>query len=106
VAETVPGCRIEYAAGGGPDRRCYRVSCEKIKTHVPAFQPKWTAQQGARELYEAYKVMGLTKKDLEQGKYVRMAQIQRLLDAGFIDNSLRWTMPQDGNTFPSAVSRA
>ena len=30
VAETVPGCRIEYAPDGGPDKRCYRVSCDKI----------------------------------------------------------------------------
>src|ERR1700733_13501873 len=29
VAETVPGCRIEYAPDGGPDKRCYRVNCEK-----------------------------------------------------------------------------
>ena len=25
VAETVPGSRVEYAPGGGPDLRCYRV---------------------------------------------------------------------------------
>jgi nucleoside-diphosphate-sugar epimerase len=105
VGETVPGCRVEYAPDGGPDKRCYRVSCEKIKRELPAFQPKWTAQQGAQELYQAYKIMGLTKKDLDQGKYIRMAQIQRLLDAGFIDKSLRWSMPEDGNTFPKLVSR-
>ena len=31
VEETVPGCRIEFAPGGGPDKRCYRVDCGKIK---------------------------------------------------------------------------
>jgi nucleoside-diphosphate-sugar epimerase len=106
VSQTVPGCRIEYAPDGGPDKRCYRVSCEKVKKHLPAFKPKWTAQQGAQELYQAYKVIGLTKKDLDHGKYIRMAQIQRLLDAGLIDKSLRWTMPQDGNIFPNAVSHS
>src|SRR5207244_13446970 len=29
VQETVPGSRIEYAPGGGPDQRCYRVSCDR-----------------------------------------------------------------------------
>jgi nucleoside-diphosphate-sugar epimerase len=101
VAETVPGCRIEYAPGGGPDKRCYRVSCEKIRQMVPTFQAKWNAREGALELYRAYQAMRLTKKDLEQGKYIRMAHIQRLLTAGLIDNSLRWTMPKNGSSFPT-----
>ncbi len=101
VAETVPGCRIEYAPGGGPDKRCYRVSCEKIRRLVPSFQPKWTAREGARELYQAFKVMRLTKKDLEQAKYIRMAHIQRLLNAGLLDSSLRWSVPKNGISFPT-----
>src|SRR6202042_384039 len=30
VAKTVPGCSVEYAPGGGPDLRCYRVNFDKI----------------------------------------------------------------------------
>jgi nucleoside-diphosphate-sugar epimerase len=90
VEETVPGCRIKYSPGGGPDKRCYRVSCEKIRRVLPSFTAKWTARQGAQELFDAYKAIGLNKKDLEQGKYTRMAQIQRLLKADQVDNSLRW----------------
>ncbi|MGL5793509.1 MAG: NAD-dependent epimerase/dehydratase family protein, partial [Waterburya sp.] len=30
VKETVPNCKIEYAADAGPDKRCYRVDCSKI----------------------------------------------------------------------------
>jgi nucleoside-diphosphate-sugar epimerase len=100
VQETVPGCRVEYAPGGGPDKRCYRVNCEKIRRLVPSFQPKWNARQGAQELYQAYKTMGLTKRDLEQGKYIRMAQIQRLMKAGLLDATLRWSMPENGINFP------
>jgi nucleoside-diphosphate-sugar epimerase len=106
VADTVPGCRIEYAPGGGPDKRCYRVTCEKIRRLVPSFQPKWTARQGARELYDAYRAMGLTQKDLEEGKYIRMVHVRRLLEAGLLDKSLRWGMPKDGNTFPNNPSGA
>jgi nucleoside-diphosphate-sugar epimerase len=104
VAETVPGCRIEYAAGGGPDKRCYRVSCEKIRRLVPSFEPKWTAREGALELYQAFKAMQLTKKDLDQGRYIRMAHIQRLLNAGLIDGSLRWSVPKNGISFPTTPS--
>jgi nucleoside-diphosphate-sugar epimerase len=90
VAETIPGCRIEYAPGGGPDKRCYRVTCEKILRVLPNFQPAWTARKGAQELYEAYRAYGLTAEDMQRGRYIRIAQIQRLREAGKLDPSLRW----------------
>jgi hypothetical protein len=92
VEQTVPGCKIEDSPGGSPDKRCDRVSCEKIRREVPSFRAMWTARQGAQELFDAYKVIGLNKKDLQHGKYARMAQIQRLLKADRVDNSLRWAV--------------
>jgi len=90
VAETVPGCRVEYAPGGGPDKRCYRVTCDKVRRVLPNFRPEWTARTGAKELYDAYRVAGLTAEDVERGRYIRIAQIQRRQNAGQLDNSLRW----------------
>jgi nucleoside-diphosphate-sugar epimerase len=91
VAEVVPGCRVEYAPGGGPDKRCYRVTCDKIKRVLPNFRPEWTARKGAQELYDAYRAVGLTAEDMERGRYVRISQIQRLQKAGQLDRSLRWS---------------
>jgi nucleoside-diphosphate-sugar epimerase len=91
VAETVPGCRVEYAPGGGPDLRCYRVSFDKINRVVPAFKPQWTARMGAKELYEAYRDAELKAVDMEQGRYVRLAEIRRLQQAGSLDGELHWT---------------
>ena len=90
VAEVVPGCRVEYAPGGGPDLRCYRVSFDKINRMLPAFRPQWTARKGAQELYDAYRSVGLTVADMEQGRYVRINEIRRLQQAGRLDGSLRW----------------
>jgi nucleoside-diphosphate-sugar epimerase len=91
VRETVPGCRIEYAAGGGPDKRCYRVSCDKIRRVLPGFRPRWTARKGAQELFEACRAVNLTSKDIDRGRYIRISQIQKLLNNGRLDSSLRWT---------------
>jgi len=91
VAETVPGCRIEYAADGGPDKRCYRVDCDKIRRILPNFRPQWTARKGAQELYDAYQAAGLTRDDLERGRYTRIGHIRRLIAAGRLDHSLRRT---------------
>jgi nucleoside-diphosphate-sugar epimerase len=91
VADTVPGCRVEYAPDGGPDTRCYRVNCDKIRRVLPGFRPQWTARQGAQELYEAYRAAGLRLADLEQGRYTRITHIQRLMHAGQLDCALRWS---------------
>ena len=91
VAKIVPGCHVEYAPGGGPDKRCYRVTCDKIHRVLPGFRPLWTAHQGAQELYDAYRTVGLTAEDLERGRYLRISHIQRLLQAGKLDASLRWS---------------
>jgi nucleoside-diphosphate-sugar epimerase len=97
VAETVPGSRVEYAPDGGPDLRCYRINCDKIRRLVPGFEPQWTARKGAQELYEAYRAIGLTREDVESGRYIRLKHIQRLLEAGRLDASLRWR-PQVAGT--------
>lgn len=98
VAAIVPGCRVEYAPGGGPDLRCYRVNFDKINRLVPAFRPQWTARQGAQELYDAYRALGLTAADIEQGRYVRINEIRRLQQAGRLDSSLHWTSKNVGTT--------
>ena len=54
VAEALPGCRIEFADGAGPDKRCYRVSCEKIRAVLPEFRPEWDAARGVEELVDTY----------------------------------------------------
>jgi nucleoside-diphosphate-sugar epimerase len=92
VAETVPGSHVEYAPEGGPDRRCYRINCDKIRRLVPGFQPQWNARKGAQELYEAYRATGLTREDVESGRYIRLRHIQRLLSTGQLDASLRWNV--------------
>lgn len=91
VAQVVPGCEVEYALGGGPDLRCYRVNFDKVARLLPSFRPEWTARQGAKELYDAYRGAGLTFEDLERGRYVRISEIHRLQKAGRLDASLRWS---------------
>jgi len=96
VSEVVPGCRVEYAPGGGPDKRCYRVNCDKIRRVLPRFRPQWTARKGAQELYDAYRTVGLTKEDFQNGRYTRISHIRALLRTGHLGPSLRW----NGTGFP------
>jgi nucleoside-diphosphate-sugar epimerase len=93
VRAVVPGSRVSYAEGGGPDPRCYRVDCSKIAAVLPSFTPKWTVPDGVRELYDAYRVHGLTYDEFvgEGSRYLRIRHIQRLQKAGQLTDELRWT---------------
>jgi len=105
VAGTVPGCRIEYAPGGAPDKRCYRVTCDRIARVLPNFRPEWTARKGAQELYDAYRSAGLTSDDVNSGRYFRINRIQGLQKVGRLDGSLQWmgAGSADVVTTPAAV---
>ena len=104
VAQTVPGSRIEYAPNGGPDKRCYRVNCDKVRRTLPGFQPQWTARRGAQELLDSYRAVGLTAEDLKGVRYFRISRIQQLLDTGKLDLSLRWNSPLGGGDVREASS--
>jgi nucleoside-diphosphate-sugar epimerase len=93
VKETVPGCSIEYAPGGGPDKRCYRVNCDKIRAALPQFRTRWTARKGAEQLYEAYQQNPLTPEKISA--FGRLAEIRRQIAAGTLDEDLR-RMPGRG----------
>jgi nucleoside-diphosphate-sugar epimerase len=90
VAATVPGCKIEYAPGGSPDLRCYRVNCDKAQRVLKDFHPQWTARKGAAELYETYKKVNVKVEDFEGPKFQRIAHIRKLLADGILDQSLRF----------------
>lgn len=90
VKETVPGCAIEFATDAGPDKRCYRADFSRIAKVLPAFQPQWDARRGARELYEAYKKVGLRADEFEGARYKRIDHIQGLLASGRLNSDLRW----------------
>ena len=91
VNDIVPGCSIEYAPGAGPDKRCYRVNCERIATELPNFKPQWTARRGVEQLYEAYCEAKIQLDEFEGPKYKRIAHVKELIEKGLLTSDLRWT---------------
>jgi nucleoside-diphosphate-sugar epimerase len=90
VRRTVPGSRIEFAEGAGPDTRCYRVNCDKIVKALPEFKPRWDVPRGVEELYEAYQRRALTLDDFNGSKFLRIKRVKRLQALGYLDDDLRW----------------
>ncbi|HVB34912.1 MAG TPA: SDR family oxidoreductase [Patescibacteria group bacterium] len=90
VEEVVPNSRIEFASDAGPDKRNYRVNCDRIRKTLPSFQPEWTARRGAQQLYDAYRSQHLTLEDLEGARYMRIRRVRTLQQEGKLDSMLRW----------------
>ncbi len=90
VEEVVPGSKVTFDEGAGPDKRCYKVSCDKIVNELPEYQPQWTVRKGVEQLYEAYKAHGLTLEEFESSRYLRIKHIDGLQQSGQLDAELRW----------------
>jgi nucleoside-diphosphate-sugar epimerase len=93
VKETVPGCEVTFAEDAGPDKRNYRADFSKIARVLPSFRPQWDARKGARQLYDAYREVGLRLEDFEGPRYRRIDQIRSLMDSGELVSDLRWNTP-------------
>jgi nucleoside-diphosphate-sugar epimerase len=95
VEQVVPGSKVRYAEGGGPDPRCYRVDCSKLQRTLPAFTPQWTVRRGMEQLRDAFEQFGLTREELLGDRYFRIKRLRALQAEGSIDDSLRWIAAQD-----------
>jgi nucleoside-diphosphate-sugar epimerase len=90
VTRTVPGSRIEYAPGGGPDKRCYRVDCSLIRRDT-GFRPEWSAERGAREMFGAFAAAGMRPEDHDGPRFRRLQYTRKLIRDGLLTDDLRWT---------------
>jgi nucleoside-diphosphate-sugar epimerase len=88
--DTVPGSKIEYAEGGGPDPRSYRVDFGKFSRAFPEYRPRWSARQGARELFDAFHKVDLRLETFQSHRFVRLAHLKLLLENGELGEDLRW----------------
>ena len=94
VLQELLDCDVEMSGDATVDPRSYRVDFSKLAGALPAFACEWTAAKGAQELTAAYRSVGLTHEEfLDVGRYTRLAQLKRLLDADKLDDDLRWRVP-------------
>jgi nucleoside-diphosphate-sugar epimerase len=97
VRDAVPGSRVSFADGAGPDLRNYRVDFSKLDETFPELKLRWSVRDGVDELVGAYTEHGLTYDDFTSSRFVRLRRIRELLSAGLLDEMLR---RQSGGQFP------
>jgi nucleoside-diphosphate-sugar epimerase len=99
VRDAVPGSRVTFADGAGPDLRNYRVDFSKLNETFPALKMRWSVREGVDELIGAYTEYGLTSGDFMSSRFVRLRRIRELLSAGILDEMLR--RPANPGEWPS-----
>ena len=92
VAAAFPGCDLSFGSNDG-DNRSYRVSFEKINTHLPGFACAWDAPKGAKQLRTIFEQVDLSSEDFTSKNYTRLKQLNYLLRTSQIDSSFFWNTP-------------
>lgn len=103
VSMVVPDAKITYAAGASPDARSYQVDFSKVRRAVPAFQPQWTVELGAQQLYEAISQRGINFEDFQGRRFVRLEQLKYLMSKKTVDAQLQWEEPFQPQTLRKAA---
>jgi nucleoside-diphosphate-sugar epimerase len=79
---------VTFAEGAAPDKRDYRVDFSKIGALLPEFRPTWTVPKGVEQLAADMELFGLSRRDFEGPRYVRLERIKELRRQGRMDAML------------------
>jgi nucleoside-diphosphate-sugar epimerase len=104
ICAAVPGAEIGFAAGAGPDPRCYRVDFGKLARALPDAVPVRTLDEGIAGLVAAYRSAGVGREDLEGDRFVRIERILRLIREGRLSPDLRWSGDAGGLASPAGLA--
>ncbi|MBT0566272.1 NAD(P)-dependent oxidoreductase [Williamsia sp. CHRR-6] len=89
VVDVVPGSQLLITGESGADPRSYRVDFSRIRAAL-GYDAQWSVPRGAQELYDHYTAAALSADDFFT-LFTRLPHLQKLRDAGVLDQSMRRT---------------
>lgn len=92
IADVFPGCELSFGDNGS-DNRSYRVSFEKISGTLPGFSCDWSAEKGARQLFELFTRIQMTPETFVSPGFTRLKQLEHLIRTTQIDDNFFWKQP-------------
>lgn len=91
AASCVEGCELEVRGEAGADQRTYKADFTKFARTFPDFEFRWTAREGARDLAESFRRLGLRREHYRGDHFIRLRWLNHLLQTGRLNHALRWT---------------
>ena len=89
VKDTFRECEVTFGDSGG-DNRSYKVNFDKIHQLLPDFSCEWDAKRSINEFKDAFDRYGLDKEAFSSRTYIRMKQLQHLVDTDQLDHDFYW----------------
>jgi len=90
IGQIIPGCEIVITGEHGSDSRSYRVDFGKIKRQLPEFKPEWNLKTGVQQLQNHYLKYKMNDEKFNGRYFIRLKQIQHLLETKSVDDRLYW----------------
>lgn len=90
VNKAVSRSKVIYTGEHGADSRSYKVSFELFESLFPKIKQEWNLNKSIKDLVSQLKKFKFSKKDLNNKKYTRLAEIKRLVEDGRVDENLFW----------------
>ena len=88
---SVSGSSLIFTGEHGGDSRTYRVSFNRILTELSDYyKPSWDLDRGGKELVDLFKKVDFTEQQFRGKQTIRLAKLHDLMDAGKLDEKLRW----------------
>src|SRR5690606_1175686 len=88
IRDALGRCEIVLAPKAGPDRRTYRVNCDRISGGLNGYRPRWTLRDGVNQLLDAFESHGLDEEQFRSPRYYRLAAIKERQARGELDQYL------------------
>ena len=89
ASRAVPGCELIFT-NEHTDPRSYKVSFDRISTVLKDyFQPKWTLDDGGRELVAYFNAIDFTQSMFRGETTNRLAKIRNMVTSGALDANLK-----------------
>ncbi|NOX93958.1 MAG: NAD(P)-dependent oxidoreductase [Alphaproteobacteria bacterium] len=91
VGKKLPGVSVAVTGETGGDDRSYRVDFTKVSGKLPGFTPKWDVERGADQILDwCRRNDQLSMADVLSYDFIRLKQINKLLEASKLNNDLHW----------------
>lgn len=91
IAGEVTGAEVEILGSEAADKRTYKASFAKFAQTFPDHVWRFEARTGAQDLFDKLTAAGVKPEDYTGDRYIRLRWLNRLMETGELDQSLRWT---------------
>ncbi len=90
IKKQLPKCEVVFTGEHGNDVRTYRVNFDKFHKAFPQIRKKWSLTRSIIKMISKLEENNFNSQDYYDGKYTRLAVLNRLLSNNILDKSFYW----------------